>query len=70
MIESYEDSTKFLVESGWHKENSGSFKKSGFEMIFDTSHYVELYDTTGERISETPIKSLEDITKFLNANKL
>lgn len=66
MIESYEAATRHLIENGWHKENPGGFKKGGYEIVFDTSHYVELYDATGERIAEAPIKSLEDIINFLN----
>jgi len=70
VIESYEATTNHLIEAGWQKESPASFRKDGCEIVFDTSHYVELYDASEKRISEAPIRSVEDMINFLNSNQI
>ena len=69
MIKSFEQSVNYLVENEWIKVNTAGFRKNQFEIVFDTSHYVELY-SNNERIAESKITSVEDIIEFLNSNGL
>ncbi len=70
MIESYEDSVAYLISNGWVALNPGSYSKNGYKIVFDTSHYVELYKNNGERKAECPIHSVQDLVQFLQANNL
>ena len=70
MIKSYEDSINYLEENGWVKNKLTNHEKGGLEIVFDTSHYVEVYDTdTKERIDEGPVDSVDDIISIVNRLK-
>jgi len=69
MIKSYEEATKYLISAGWRKENAGIFHKNNWELVWDTSHYVEIY-VGKERIAEGSIDSREDMVNFINVNNL
>jgi hypothetical protein len=70
MIQSYEDSIQHLSGQGWTQTNFGTYAKNGYEIVFDTSHYVELYKGKDNRLSESRIDSVQDLVRFLEANKL
>jgi len=70
-MQSYDIAVKHLIESGWIKETSGVLTKGGFELVFDTSRYVELYEKgVPNRLAEGPVRSLDDMIAFLDANDL
>ncbi|MBB6428454.1 hypothetical protein [Algisphaera agarilytica] len=55
-----------LADQGWVEAGAFVFKKNGYELVFDTSHYVELYELrSGERVHEARILGADDIAEFL-----
>ena len=70
MIRSYEDSVSHLVSQGWIEKSPGAYAKNGYEIVFDTSHYVELYKNNSTRLAESRIESVQNLIEFLKANHL
>jgi hypothetical protein len=70
MIQNYADSIAYLNRQGWGCIRSGVHVKSGYELVFDTSHYVEIYTEDGIRISEGSIETLPDLVEALESNQL
>ena len=70
MIHSYEESVEYLTSHGWRKTSSGAYVKNGHELVFDTSHYVELYGSDGVWLSESRIDSVQDLVRFIQVNRL
>ncbi len=70
MNKAYEDSIAHLEKNGWIRKNAGSYSKGSFEIVFDTSSFIELYDDSQKRIAETRICELSDTIEFLKKNKI
>ncbi|MEM9915423.1 MAG: hypothetical protein AAF911_10715 [Planctomycetota bacterium] len=55
-----------LTSEGWMSHGQFAFKKNGYELVFDTSSYVELYElSSGKRIDEARITGSGDMSEFL-----
>ncbi|MEM6853914.1 MAG: hypothetical protein AAF593_05845 [Planctomycetota bacterium] len=55
-----------LMSEGWMSHGQFAFKKDGYELVFDTSSYVELYElSSGKRVHESKIIDSGDMSEFL-----
>ena len=59
-----------LMALGWRATAPFCLTKNGYELVFDTSHFVELYAADGRRVAEAPVNSMKDLTTFLECNGL
>ena len=66
MADLYNDAVSALLNDGWSKVNPASFTKGNFEIVFDTSHYVEIYVSDSRRcLYESTLDTTEDFNQFL-----
>ena len=69
MDDVYSTCVRFLRANGWIERPDG-FSNGYVLLVFDTSNYVEVYKSNGERIAESRITTLQDFKTFLTANRL
>ena len=65
-VENLNEAFRFLEENGWLQRPAYCFVKGNVELVFDTSNYVEVYQTSsGERIQEGRVNCLDDLKSLL-----
>ena len=60
----FDEFREALLADGWVATNPAAFRKSGYELVFDTSHFIEIY-RDGQRVAEAKVNSFSDIQALL-----
>lgn len=55
---------RVLLDAGWYAVNAAVFRRGRFELVFDTSSYVEVY-VAETRVAESALRSPDDFKRFL-----
>ena len=66
----YASLERYLISKGWSRRVNGTFSDGLVELVFDTSHYLEVYKSDGTRVAEGRINSITDLEAFLAENRL
>ena len=66
MIQNYAESIAYLNRQGWETNHFGTHAKNGYEIVFDTSHCVEIYNENNVRVAEGSIESLPDLVAAID----
>ena len=66
----YASFERYLSAKGWNRRSKGTFSDGFVELVFDTSHYLEVYKSDGTRMAEGRINSVADLEAFLIEHRL
>ena len=63
----YDEARQFLLNNKWNQKAPSVFEKEEFEIVFDTSIWVEFYSDTLGRIAEFKLNTIENFEAQIEA---